>query len=520
MRKITVFILIINALIIGFVATLTKNKTHEDALDILKRELSQEHIPGVDHSKFGFLQCDFDSPHAVTEACICCHTERADEMIKTAHFLWSREEYIEGRGVVATGKKNLINNYCISIGSSEELCNKCHAGYGYGDKEFDFTAQRNVDCLVCHDNSGRYAKKTEGSGYPKDNIDLSKVAQSVGRPQKSNCGACHFMGGGGNNVKHGDLEIALLSSDQQVDVHMGYDGINMECSKCHSAKNHKIKGKMYSVSSMDRERASCSDCHTAHPHKDGVIDGHTIKVACQSCHIPTYAKVNATITHWDWSTAGKLRDGKSYSIDDEDGNHLYYSKKGTFTWGKNLTPDYVWFNGTADHYFLGEEIDPNQVTKINTLNGSYADVASKIIPVKIHHAKQIYDTKTRQLIAPALHGPKGSGAFWSDFDFDASARRGMDYKGLEYSGEYGFTDTEMYWPINHMVSKSENALSCTECHSKNGRLAKLTDFYLPGRDSNPYIEKAGISLVLLTLLGVVIHGVLRILHSLNRRRKS
>jgi hypothetical protein len=160
------------------------------------------------------------------------------------------------------------------------------------------------------------------------------------------------------------------------------------------------------------------------------------------------------------------------------------------------------------------------VTQINTLKGDYNDNESKIIPVKIHRTKQMYDTKTMMLMAPALHGPKGSGAFWSDFDWDAAARRGMDYVGLEYSGEYAWANTEMYWPINHMVSKADKALSCTECHSKNGRLAELTDFYMPGRDQNPLIEKGGLSLVLLTFLGVMIHGLLRVLNSLKRNKNS
>lgn len=517
MRKITVFILVINALIISFVAVLTKNKTHDSELDMLKREYLSSHIAGVDHSMFTILKKDFKSPHEVTAACLSCHNKRGEEMMKTAHFLWEREEYIEGRGIVKTGKKNLINNFCVSIGSSEELCNKCHAGYGYGDNTFDFTDQKNIDCLVCHDNSGTYAKMDQASGYPIDTIDLSHASQHVGLPQMENCGSCHFLGGGGNNVKHGDLEMALLTADSEVDVHMGYDGTNMACTECHTAENHDIKGKMYSVSSMNRGRASCTDCHSEQPHRDGNLDGHVLKVSCQTCHIPTYAKVNATITHWDWSTAGKLKDGKSFTIDDEDGNHLYYSKKGNFTWGKNLEPEYVWFNGTADHYFLGETIDTSEVVNINTLNGNYQDTESKIIPVKIHRAKQMYDTKTMQLMAPALHGPKGSGAFWSDFDWDAAAKKGMDYVGLEYSGEYAFTDTKMYWPVNHMVSKADQALSCTECHSKNGRLAELTDFYLPGRDSNPFIEKGGSSLILLTFLGVIGHGLLRILSKFKKK---
>lgn len=528
MKKIIAILIIVNAVIIGTVVLLTRNRTHDKELDLLKQTYDEKHISSVDHSKFEILQQEFSSPQEVTEACLSCHTERGKEVLSMPHFQWSRQEYIKGRGIVRTGKKNLINNFCIGILSgNEQTCNKCHAGFGWADTTFDFTAEHNIDCMVCHDNSGRYEKKPGGAGYPLDTTDFNFVAQHVGLPQKANCGSCHFLGGGGNNVKHGDLEMALLSSDSEVDVHMGYDGTNMECVACHTAEHHRMKGKMYSVSSMNKDRASCTDCHSAQPHENNIINEHTVKVSCQACHIPTYAKVNATKMKWDWSTAGKLKDGKPYTEEDEDGNHSYFSNKGSFVWGKSLKPDYVWFNGTADHYFLGDVMDTSKmtddsscrVTEINTLHGEYKDPDSKIIPVKIHCSKQIYDTKTNMLIAPKLYGPKGSGAFWSDYDFDLSAEKGMEYVGLEYSGNYGFVKTKMYWPINHMVSKADKALACTECHSKESRLAGLTDFYMPGRDNSSIIDKTGIALIILTLLGVIGHGILRIYHAILSKRK-
>ena len=46
----------------------------------------------------------------------------------------------------------------------------------------------------------------------------------------------------------------------------------------------------------------------------------------------------------------------------------------------------------------------------------------------------------------------------------------MDYAGLPYSGEYSFINSEMYWLVTHQVAPAEEALLCTECHSKSGRL--------------------------------------------------
>ena len=78
-------------------------------------------------------------------------------------------------------------------------------------------------------------------------------------------------------------------------------------------------------------------------------------------------------------------------------------------------------------------------------------------------AKQIYDTKNRYLILPHLFGEKG---FWTTFNWDEAARIGMEANNLDYSGEYDFIYTTMYWPINHMVAPAKKSLKCNNCHSK------------------------------------------------------
>ena len=90
---------------------------------------------------------------------------------------------------------------------------------------------------------------------------------------------------------------------------------------------------------------------------------------------------------------------------------------------------------------------------------------------------------------------------------------------LPYSGKYGFTETEMYWPVNHMVSPKGNAVQCSECHTReNSRLAGLRDFYMPGRDYSAGVEAIGAAMILLTLGGVVVHGGARAAAS--RKRKG
>jgi hypothetical protein len=277
---------------------------------------------------------------------------------------------------------------------------------------------------------------------------------------------------------------------------------------------------MYSVSSMNRNRVECEHCHGNLPHADDVLNSHTLKVACQTCHVPVYAKVNPTKLSWDWSTAGRLKDGQPYEEKDASGTDVYMSIKGSFVWGTQVKPDYIWFNGTASHYLLGDTFDPSKPLEMNVLHGSYDDPDSKIYPVKIHRAKQIYDTEKRYLIQPKLFSSKpGDGGYWTEFSWQRAAEEGMKQVGLPYSGHYGFARTEMYWPINHMVSQKSQTVTCGECHTReHGRLAQLGGFYMPGRDYNPWVEYFGGGLLMLTLAGVMLHGGARLAAS--RRQKE
>jgi hypothetical protein len=271
---------------------------------------------------------------------------------------------------------------------------------------------------------------------------------------------------------------------------------------------------------MNRNRVECESCHSTMPHSDDVLNKHTMKVACQTCHIPTYAKVNATKTYWDWSTAGKLKDGKPYEEKDSTGDDVYMSIKGSFKWGKNLKPEYVWFNGTASHYLIGDTFDPSKPLMINELCGAYDDPDAKIIPVKIMHTKQIYDTQNHYLIQPkTVSTVDGDGGYWKEFNWNRAAEEGMKRVDLAYSGKYGFTETEMFWPINHMVSPKSKTVECSECHTRNdSRLAGLNDFYMPGRNYSAGIEKFGAAMILMTLAGVLVHGGARVV--VNRKRRG
>lgn len=526
MRKLVqvIFLVLIPQIFIAIAIFNIQNLPNYNNIEELKEEYSHRKLTVKDHSKFAELQKEFSSAHEITEACLTCHEQRGEEMLRSFHFTWEKEEFIPGRGVVYYGKRNALNNFCTGIAAgSEPTCNRCHAGYGYSSPDFDFTDPKNIDCLVCHDNSYNYKKRSGGAGYPEegDNApDYQLVFSNLGKPRMQNCGVCHFHSAGGNNIKHGDLEIALIDCAKDIDVHMSPEGAGLQCTDCHITENHVMSGRYYGLSSTNERRAYCQDCHTPFPHKDDLMNEHTIKVDCRTCHIPVYAKANATKMYWDWSTACNLKDGAPYFELDENGNQIYLSEKGSFIWANNVKPDYQWFNGTANHHFLTDSITEIPV-QINKLFGSYNDQNSKLIPKKIHRGKQPYDLNYNRIVQAKLWDySKGKGALWIDFNWTAAIDSAMRILKIPYSGEFGFVETEMHLPVSHMVSPKEQVVTCNECHTRtDSRLEGINDFYLPGRDRSRYADLGGKIIILLTLAGVIGHGIVRFLNYYRAKSK-
>lgn len=435
--------------------------------------LSSPSMAGVDHADF--IKEPFNDGIAVTKKCLECHEDAAKDFMMTTHWTWSSKQELQGRGKVDLGKKNAINNYCISLSSNWPRCTSCHAGYGWKDSSFDFSDKTRVDCLICHDTTGTYKKDPKGAGMPmgptpavadqpsRPGVDLLKVAKNVGKPSRANCGACHFFGGAGDNVKHGDLDTSMTKPTRDYDVHMGVDGLNFSCQSCHKTERHSIKGNAMVASPGGQNRVSCTDCHKADLHRESLLNKHTDRVACQTCHIPTFAKALPTKVFWDWSTAGKDQE----IVKDQYGMPTYDKMKGNFTWAKDIIPTYAWYNGKAGVYLLGDKMDPTKVTKLNWPMGERKDRDSKIYPFKVHKGKQIYDKKNKYFIVPKLFGP---GGYWATYDWNKAAEAGMKSVNLPYSGEYDFAQTEMYWRINHMVVPAKQALGCMDCHGDKGRM--------------------------------------------------
>lgn len=496
----------------------------------------------ADHSKFEILQQEFKSGPEVTKACLSCHTEAASQFMKTIHWTWiSPKAPKEAR----LGKAGIaVNNFCIGMPGNEPRCTSCHAGFGYKDKNFDFTDQTRVDCLVCHEQTGEYKKFPAGAGNPapKEMVfpgngktyyppDWNKTAQSVRRPTRRNCGTCHFFGGGGDGVKHGSLDSSLFNPDRQLDVHMDSKGANFSCTRCHTTVVHKISGRCYKTPAAEKivslveddqtARITCVSCHTFTPHKtEDKLNDHTDKVACQSCHIPTFARVKPTKMRWDWSTAGKKNDkGKPLKVKGPHGKLKYDGMKGDFVWEKNVVPEYFWFNGSIEHVTAETKIDDSNVVVLTRIQGDRSDPRARIYPFKVHVGVTPYDKENKTMVIPRLFGKKETGAYWKNYDWNKAIRVGMEYNNLPYSGKFGFVETHYAFPTTHMVAPKENTVKCNQCHTnKDSRLAALDGFYMPGRDSNRALNIFGWIGVFGALVGVGFHGVARAVAA-SRRKK-
>ena len=430
-------------------------------------------LAAPDHSQF--IQGPFASGPEVTKTCLQCHETHARDFMKTVHWTWSSRQTVAGKDV-NLGKINAVNNFCIALPGNEPRCTSCHAGYGWKDAKFDFSKAENVDCLACHDTTGTYRKLPAGAGHPayKETnvggkpwpaVDLVKVAQSVGRTSRETCGACHFFGGGGDHVKHGDLDSSLTRPTRAMDVHMAVDGANMTCTACHRAEKHVIPGKALSVSTSGAGTTmGCTDCHAGTPHKKNtLLDRHTARVACQTCHIPTFARTLPTKVWWDWSTAGRDQPVAK----DQYGQPTYDRMKGDFKWAKDVSPEYFWFNGTTDRVLAGDRIDAAKLVHLNLPRGARADATAKITPFKVMRGKQPYDVGNSQMVMPHLFG---AGGYWQTYDWGSAIASGMKAANLNYSGDFGWVETDMYWKVNHMVVPKEKALACNDCHGARGRL--------------------------------------------------
>lgn len=420
-----------------------------------------------------------------TQSCLNCHGLDGIDFLETAHFKWEGvASGIEGFEGEYHGKNDLINNFCIAVPTNEGRCTQCHAGYGYDDDTFAFNDMESVDCLVCHDQSGTYAKGPKTAGAPVPTVDLDIVARSVaqngGVPSRKNCIGCHANAGGGDNVKHGDLAMSLVDTTREFDVHMGVDGGDMNCVACHDTKkdmdgklvDHGIGGMPYH-SVEEGNMKGCVDCHGDAPSihvgatVENIVSTHST-LACQVCHIPAIARDTPTKTEWYWEDAGQ--DVDPIPIDEATGQPLYNKMKGTFAWAKDLRPELLYYDGKWERAIIGANDEYDSLpANLGAPSATYETPGAMIYPFKKMIGNQPADANNGTILVPHLFGMKGGpNPYWVKYDWQLALEDGAAYTGQEFTGEYEFIDTYMFLTVNHEVAPKEQAFGyesdCADCH--------------------------------------------------------
>ena len=426
-----------------------------------------------------------DHDYAGTESCMNCHGLVGEEMLTNAHFTWEGiSANIEGHEGEIHGKNDLINNFCIAVPTNEGRCTHCHTGFGYDDASFSFDDRNSVDCLICHDQSGTYKKGITTAGMPDPSVDLNIVARSValndGVPTNQNCTFCHANAGGGDNVKHGDIAMALLDTTREFDVHMGTDGANFDCVACHQVMkdaggemlDHGIGGMpIHSID--DGDMKGCIDCHGNQANIHAGLSVETVTnvhdtLACQVCHIPAFARGTSTKVEWYWETAGQ--DIDPVPVDPVTGRPTYDKKKGDFVWANDVRPELLYFDGKWDRMMINVN---DQYTDLPVVlakpTADFTTPGAMIYPFKKMVGNQVADAGNNTMLVPHLFGAKGGpNAYWGKYDWDLALQDGAARTGQTYSGAFEFVDTVMYLTVNHEIAPKEQALgmdsNCGDCH--------------------------------------------------------
>ena len=469
-----------------------------------------------------------ENPYTGTSQCLYCHGRSGDDVMKTAHWKWEGTVTgIKGFEGTTHGKKDLINNFCLAVPTNEGRCAQCHIGYGWGDKNFDFSNPKNIDCLACHDQTGTYKKVQTPTatqpivGGPDMTAEaLLKVAQSVGMnggvPPRSTCVFCHARAGGDDNVKHGDISTRMGFAkvidpaadpakylNRSEDVHMGYDpvakkGGDMKCVACHQVKkdasgnliDHGIGGFMYH-SSDEGVMKDCADCHGAATSihvgtsVENLVRTHD-RLACQVCHIPTFSRKVATYVDWRWGAAGLdarpvscAASPTGVAADGVTQRTTYVKNKGCFTWGTNVRPSLRYYDGKWNRMIVGfNDKWTTQPVDLGSPSATYRDATAKIYPFKKMTGNQVADRNNKTMMVPHLYGTAtGPNPYWGKFDWAASLTDAANYlpaynAGAQvFTGAFEFVDTVMLLKVDHEVAPKEQAYGkdngCADCHFSN-----------------------------------------------------
>ncbi|MDX1733148.1 MAG: hypothetical protein R3228_02240, partial [Halioglobus sp.] len=380
-------------------------------------------------SAAGALAHDADKPnrHADryqhyegTKTCLECHEEEALTFFHSRHYQWrgGAPDPDEARAArdAELGKLTTINDFCTTPGYQwigevvndkgkvlARGCSSCHSGLGkMPGTEPTRDQLENMDCLICHASGYRRNLYRDEQGewewrpiLYENQEGLDIVSKRVTLPDRAICLRCHAASGGGPNFKRGDIEYILKEPDFEHDVHMAprsEGGQDMWCIDCHTddEHTHRMIGRGIDLAANDRpdRTLDCSgQCHQDFAHQDNAdLDRHD-RLTCPTCHIPSFARDEATDMFRDWSNVHFDEDKGKYMYDQE----LEY----------DVEPVYAWYNGDRYAQTPGKAVRRDARGRVAMIlpEGDRDDPQARIAPFKLHRGR-LPVLKQQQWLAP------------------------------------------------------------------------------------------------------------------------
>ena len=231
-------------------------------------------------------------------------------------------------------------------------------------------------------------------------------------------------------------------------------GNGMVCVDCHVTVDHRIAGQGADLP-IDEGVAMrpCTDCHNVRKIHSLDLKQHLKTVACQSCHIPTYARS---------VTTDMIRDYR----------HAEVNPKGLYepviTRQSDVVPEYAFWNGESVFYEFGAAAEEGQV--VAQILGDIHD--GVLYPFRVHTTIMPQDPVSGALL------PVKSSILFQYGEMDLSILTGAEQAGFDLTEGYTYINTTRWMGIYHEMPSADQALDCADCHDSDERL----DFSALGYD--------------------------------------
>lgn len=431
-----------------------------------------------------------------TKTCLECHEHEARTFFESRHYQWRGGAQTEtsDQEAESLGKLTTINDFCTTPGYQwigktyndegkvlASGCSSCHSGLGKlpGDEPTREQLE-NMDCLICHASGYRRDLYKSDAGewewrpiLHENQEGMDIVSKRLSLPDRAMCLRCHSASGGGPNFKRGDIEYILKDPDYEHDVHMSpvsEGGQDMWCIDCHTDDDHthRMIGRGVDMAANDRpdKTIDCAaQCHEGHSHDNERINDHG-RLACQTCHIPEFARDDPTDMFRDWSNV---------HFDEAKGKYMYEQEL-----EYDVEPEYAWYNGDRYVQIPGRPVKRNAQGKVTMVvpTAGRDDLDAKIAPFKVHRGVLPVLVK-EQWIAPLT-----TEELFHHGNPNKAVRDGVKlWYGLDVDDEgFKWEPTIRYMGIYHAIPPAEEALGCSDCHRRSGGRMNWSEL---GYDGDP-----------------------------------